>query len=49
MKLGRKIIGLAIKKKNLFILDISPPLRIMLVKNKGQLTYLLSKNPQLKL
>ena len=49
LKQGREIIRSATRKRNLFVLDTSPPLKIMLVRGRGQPTYLLSSNPQIRL
>lgn len=50
LKQGGNVIGAATKKKNLFVLDIrSPSNKAMLVKGRGRPTYLLSKNPQIRL
>ena len=50
LKQRGSIIGSATRRKNLFVLDTQlPPGKAMLVKRKGRLTYLLSKNPQIRL
>ena len=41
--------GSATRKRNLFVLDTSPPLKTMLVRGRGQPMYLLSFNPQIRL
>lgn len=44
------MIRLAIRRKNLFIFDThTPPGKIILFKGRSKSTYLLSKNPQIKL
>ena len=49
LKQGGEIIRSATRKRNLFILDISPPLKTILVRDRGRPTYLLSSNPQIRL
>lgn len=44
-----KIIGLATKRKNLFILNIQISGKTMLFKERGKLTYFLGKNIQIRL
>ena len=49
LKQRRKIIGLVIKRNNLFIFNIQIPGKTILVKRRGRSTYLFSKNPQISL
>ena len=50
LKQRGNVIGVATRKKNLFVLDTrSLSDKVMLVKGRGRPTYLLSKNPQIKL
>ena len=50
LKQGESIIGSATRRKNLFVLDTQlPPGKAMLVKERGKPTYLLTKNPQIRL
>ena len=49
LKKGGEIIGSATRKRNLFILDTSTPLKTILVRDRGRPTYLLNSNPQIRL
>ena len=48
LKKSGNVISFAIRKKNCFVLDIKP-YKAILTKRRGRLTYLLSKNPQIRL
>ena len=49
LKQGGEITGSATRKRNLLVLDTSPPLKTMLVRGRGRPTYLLNSNPQIHL
>lgn len=49
LRQGRKTIGLTIRKKNLFIFNTQLSGKSILVKDRGKLIYLVSKNSHIRL
>ena len=49
LKQGGSTLGVASRYKNLFVLETGSKAKAMLVKRRGRPTYLLSKNPQIRL
>ena len=49
LKQGGSTLGVANRHKNLFVLETGSKAKAMLVKGRGRPTYLLSKNPQIRL